>query len=44
MIINCKKHLTPPNDDNIMNRDIWADSIVIKTVGCRPSLLLVAFI
>lgn len=30
MIINCKKHLTPPNDDNIMNHDIWADSIVIK--------------
>lgn len=30
MIINCKKHLTPPYDDNIMNRDIWADSIVIK--------------
>lgn len=30
MIINCKKHLTPPNDDNIMNRDICADSIVIK--------------
>lgn len=44
MIINCKKHLTPPNDDNIMNHDICADSIVIKTVRCRPSLVLVALL